>query len=604
MAADRRRPLTGQRGFAAAALLSIVALAGPAAAQERVESDSLPRVGPDTTPPDTAAVDTARADPRRVQRFPPSLVEPAGEAHLLFECDRACLLGNPWTNLAELLSDLVPGLTMVRSGYFGGPHHLAVGAFGPGFLTLIVDGRRLSPLESGQPDLLRISLVATDRVRAYRTADGVVVSVDSRRHDEREAYSRIEGATGQPGAELLRMLFLNGFGRSAVVSGFLDLTDIQAGRRSNRLDFQGRLSWMPASNRNGIELEYENESLTREASDTLDVDRREVTLRARRRFSDAWQAELVAGTEALTTEEADLQDVAHASASLAYAAGDTDGEVAIGVRDGAAYPSVQLRGRAGFRPDPFSVTVSTEGGVWDEFSTLSASVAAAFRTRLLLPITLRAEGATGTRGVTRPLEDRADSVSFDVLAGGVEVDAGPFDLRGRVEWQSLGRILPFGAAFDREVEPAPGAEITALEVVASGPVLPIGALVSGLEPIRGSGFWRRHDGASESPVPYVPEELLGGRLTFRDAFFSGNLEVTGSGALSYRSRTPALRPGDTEPVLLPGYTWWSGHLGFRIGDFRVFWRYVNPAGLAAGEVPGVTFPVQVNLFGIRWSFVN
>lgn len=567
----------------------------------------------DTLPADTTVADTvlpgALADtttPPQGPRFPGWPVGPAGDAGLVFACDRACLLANPWFNLLEAVLDVAPGLTPLRGGYFGGPHHVLQGPFGPGFLRLVVDGRELSPLGDAQADLLRVPLHSLDGFRVYRTGAGLVIDASTRRFEGAGAYSRIEGATGQPGLQALRGVFQNGLGRNFVVDGGLDLFEAAAGRESNRLDFEARMGWAPGDRERGVEVSYRTQNLLRQAADTIDLTRRELLLRARGRFGDAVTAEVVAGEESLSDEEdVVLQDVTRAGASVGVAAEDVEVLAHIRVADDEAYPGLEVRGRTGWRPGG-SVTLDAEAawGSWEGFTTSSFSAGAVFRTRIVLPLTLRAGASAGTQGIPRPLPDTAERVSFDALTAGATTELGPYRVRGRASVGGPDRALPFEAPFDHALEPPGDVDVSSLELGVAGPLLPLGALVGGLSTVDADAFWRRHETGSEELVPYVPEDLMGARLTFLDAFFQGNLEVLAAASVFRRGRMPSVERGAAEPVLLSDYIWWTGHLAFRIGDFRLWWRFANPAGLAAADVPGVTLPVQVNAFGIRWEFHN
>ena len=83
-----------------------------------------------------------------------------------YEWDREQILRSNAMTLEDLLSELVPGFTTLRTTWFGGPHYAIHGALGPGFLTVAMDGRELTTLDAGQVDLTRVALAAA-RWRAY-----------------------------------------------------------------------------------------------------------------------------------------------------------------------------------------------------------------------------------------------------------------------------------------------------------------------------------------------------------------------------------------------------------------------------------------------------
>lgn len=504
----------------------------------------------------------------------------------------------------------------MRTGYFGGPHRLLNGPAGPGFVRVLVDGRELSALEGGQVDLARFSLVQLDRLRVVRRADEIVVELTSRRHDRPQAYSRITGATGSPSLQLLSGIFTNGLGRSFVVDGWFDLIDVtEVGRANDRFEFQARLGWVPVNRRFGVELEYSNQDVVRTGADTLDFDRRQLLLRVRGNLSDRVQAELRLGTSRWREEEQaegplvepeSPASVVVEEAALAVRASTerAAGAVELRLLDGPGHPSLTGRLEAGYRPlEALSLDAGAHFGAWPDFSTSEFRAGAALLARPGFPLRLRADAATGTRGASYPAEERADSVSFDAVGVTAEVEPGPFRLFGRYTFHRLERQLPFGDAFDRVLPPGPETEVRGLEAGLSGPVLPVGALIPGLDPIRFEGWWRHQDPAGEG-ARHLPRRLLNGRLLFQDDFFDGNLEVWLAAEVSHRTQVLSARAGSGEPAVLPSYTWGGGHFAFRIGTFRFFWKLLNPAGLTAGDVADLRFPSRVHIVGIKWEFFN
>lgn len=567
-----------------------------------------------------AAQDTTEAarQPRRIQAFP-ELAARGSRAAIVWECEADCLLENPDLTLVELIARHATGLVPLRGGYFGGPHHLLDGAFGPGFVRVLVDGRELPPLESGQVDLTRISLVALERVRVVRRADETAVELSTRHHRTPVAYSRITGGTGSPGLQVLRGIFTNGLGSDFTVGAWFDLLDVrEAGRSNDRLDFRGRASWMPGTNRLGIELDYGSQSVLRIAADSAEFGRREVLVRARADLSDAWQAELRLGESRWRQDaspgagtggegEADaeiVRAVREVAAALSGGGAGLRGAAELRLLDADWQPAVTGRADVAWEPLPhLAVDGGVEFGSWDAFSSSRVRGGMAFSPPLPFPLRLRADAATGTRGVPRPVDGRADSVSFDAFGASAEAELGPYRAFGRLTVQRLGRQLPFGDAFDRELAIGPELEATGLEAGLEGPILPLGALISGFEPIRLRGWWRREEPEAGQPF-YLPENVLHGELALHGTLFDGELEMWIVAHATRREAAFAARPGETGPVLLPAHTWPGGHFSFRVGGFRFWYKLLNPAGLSAQEVPDIGFPTAVNAVGIHWEFVN
>ena len=606
MAAVRR--LTACRlTLVVAALVAPHFAAEPLVAQEPVRPDS---ARADTTL--QALPDSVRevfgqqaAAEGRIPAFPERLLGAGGPSVPLYDCDRACLNASTAFTLVELLVEKVPGITPLRAGFFGGPHHALDGPYGPGFVRLYLDGRELSSLESGQVDLLRLSLVYIDRIVVYRRADGFLVDVSSLRQADPRAYSRISGGTGNPGLQTLNLVFTNGLGSGFTLGGAFELLDTSIGGVENdRFDFWGRLSWMPGSNRLGFQLDYRNESVDRSAADTTDFSRREILLRARAELPLGIQGEAYGATARFRVDSVTLRSVDQVGVGLAASPGNAFVAIDARFASGSAYPSLTARLRGGYRiGQRLLLDAAARVSSWEDFGTNELRAGASFALRLGVPISLRADVATGRRGIPRPTMERADSVSFDAASASALVKLGPFALQGRYSIQKLERQIPFEAAFDSLLADGPAVDLAAWEVGVDGPVIPLGWLASGLSPIRLSATWRRHRIGGPAPR-YVPQDLIQGELAFHDAFFDGKLEVWLVGRLSRRSNTISARSGETEPVLLPSYSWGGGHLMIRIADFRLFYRLTNPAGITATEIGGVQFPKLISVFGVRWEFFN
>ena len=616
------RPLAG----GCVALLIVVGGVAPARGQDPPPPDSLAALpDPLEVLPDSVREVFADTTPPRAQRFPGRLTALRGPGHEIFDCDRACVHASPAFSLLELLLEYVPGMTGLRGGYFTGPHHAFDGAFGPGFVTLYVDGREVPSLERAQTDLRRVSLNYVDRVRVYRGADGLVIDVDLIRHDGVQAYSRVGGGTGDPRTEILDAVFANRLGSAVNVEVSFarqDINERDAGR--DRFGAQGRLSWMPRSNNFGVQLEYRTESANRFALDTMEIRRKEVVLRTRANLGERAQLEAYGHTTSFNEVIPGLPDSIPApgrgadGVGLRFSARPGEGAVSLGLRFAGrdAYAS-RVADLAAWQPiGPLALEAGAELASWNEFATESWRGGLAFRDTLLFPIALRAFAAGGTRGVGFPehpmvadsLDDlelvAADSVRFNARGASAAFTIGPFDLSGRYSQQRLDRQFGFGAPFDRLVVADSGeVDVTSLEARFEGPVVPLGVLIRGLAPIRLRASWRKFtsDGAASL---FLPDRLFRTEFFLHDSFFEENLTIWVSVFVDRRGARLVPGTGLEEPVMLESDSWMGGKLMFRIGDFRFFWHFGNLGAGDVGDFPGTLFPVQVNVFGLRWEFFN
>jgi hypothetical protein len=543
------------------------------------------------------------AEPESAPAFPARLLPLRGEAYTVYECDHECLQASTAFSLLELLQETVPGITGVRPGFFAGPHFALHGPYGPGFVRLFIDGREVPSLESRSTDLRRASLVYIERVRVTRDADGLIVDVETRRHATEEAYSRISGGTGQPRAQVLDGTFTNGFGRNFTLEGAFDLQDIgQGGVENDRFDVLARLNWVPGD-RFGLQFEYRNENVDRTAADTADIARRQVLLRSRFDVSSNVQLEAYYANAGLRAADSTLRVAKTVGVGVSAKPGDATLALGVSSTAGGAYPSLDARLTGGYAVgDRLTLEVGVGRQSWDGFTTSQLRAALAYSPPAL-PIVLRADGSTGSRGIPVPIQERADSVSFHALGASAELELGPYRLNGRYGIQNLSRQLSFGAGFDSLLVASGELDVKSWEVGVHGPLIPIGALISGLAPIRLSGNWRHQDAGGVEAL-FLPSTLARGELLLHDDFFAGNLEIWLGAFAEYRSETKSASTGATEPVLLSSYTWTGGYFMFRIRDFRFFWRLTNPTGVLVADIPGAGFPQQVNVFGVRWEFFN
>jgi hypothetical protein len=601
--------------------LTVLALLTPAAtvrAQEPARPDTVPT---DTVPADAVSADSLiqvvpdsvrealglqEPERRRVAAFPARSVDVGAGAYALYECDEDCIRSSTAVSLIDLLKEHVPGITPLRSSYFGGTHHVVDGPLAAASVRLYVDGRELPSLESGQSDLRRISLTYVERVRVYRRADGLLIDVSTRRHADPVAYARISGGSGNPNVQLLNAIFTNGLGGNFTVSGAFDLFDSSTGGLENNLfDFWGQLSWMPGTNRLGFQADYRSQSVTRTGADTVDFNRRDFVVRGRADLPLGLQAELFAGTSEWSVEGETATDVSHYGLDLRAQAERVNGALGLRLMDGPSHPSVEGTAQAGYElGDRLSLAAGFRLSSWDEFTLSELNAAASYSLELGVPILLRADAATGTRGIPRPWQGTADSVSFDALAGSARVSLGPYDLSGRLARQSAARVVRFGAAFDSLLTDGPETDLTTWEIGLSGPILPLGEMISGLNPLLVNGWWRRNQLPTDGSPLYVPENVIRGELLFQDDFFGGSLQLQLAGTVEHRAATLSAQSGATEPVALPAYTWFGGHLMIKIAEFRLFLQLANPNGIEAAELGEVPFPIQVTVFGVRWTFFN
>lgn len=621
-----RRPVARRAApIAVWTAVSLLAAARPVVAQE---DRPIP-------PPDSARADSTRLpegveilpDSMRID-FPPGAEEEAPEpdegkrvpgypevpalpdssfSYEVREWSREEVISSNALSLIGFLEDVMPGFTTVRANYFNGAHQLTDGPFGAGFVRVLVDGREVPPLESGQDDLIRFPLVYLDKVRVRRSSSGFIVEIFTRRQHEARAYARVGGGTGSPKLDLVSGIFSNGWGSAVTVAAAFDVLNVRSGDLlSDRLDFWATLAWMPRSNRTGFQLQWKSQSIDRLGDDSAELKRRDVAFTGRSQISSTLVADLALSSTALTVLDSQLVEVNRAGIAVTGSPrwGFARAEVAV-QGGGPAYPSVAGGITAGVRiARLLGLDVEVEGSTWDGFDAGSVRGGLAIGPFTSAALVIRAGGATGTRGVSRPLSGTADSLSFDAFTSGLELSLGPYDLGARLSFQSVSRQLPFGAAFDAVLQPGPGVDVTAFEGELSGPIVPLGVLIKGLSPLVITGFWRHQTPSADAQAIYLPVDVARGRLGFTQRFFKGDLLVQLGLGFLYRSAMLSSAPGVPNPLPVPEQRRLNLDLLLQIKDFQIWLRADNLTGTEDEDVVGFPYPRSLTLFGVKWEFFN
>lgn len=600
----------------------------PPAPQERpVEPDSVPADSIPRLPegvevlPDSMRLDFPREgeeadvvdqegpeEDKRVPGFPPTVTEPdSGFSYDVWEWDRDEILLSNATSLIGLLTDVMPGFTPIRANYFNGVHQLADGVFGAGFVRILVDGRELPPLESGESDLVRIPLVYLDKVRVRRSPTGFVVEIFTHRQHESDAYARFGGGAGSPKIDLVHGIFANGWGRAVTIGGAVDLLNVNSGDLlSDRLDFWATLAFMPGSNKTGFQLQFKNQTINRTADAQFQQGRRDITFTARREITPTLVADLALSSDRLTLADSQLVSVNRVGVTVAGSPrwGFARGTISY-QGGGDAFPSLGGSIAAGIRIGSWlGLDVEADASAWQEFTSGSVGGGLALGPFTPVDLVLRVGGATGTRGLSRPISSEADSVSFDSFTGGLDLALGPYRLGARLMRQSVSRQLPFGAPFDLALQPGPGVDVTAFEGELTGPLIPFGAFIRGANPLTISGFWR-HQKAPDNPQAfYLPADVARTRIGWNQLFFKGDLFVDLGLAAVYRSQMLTSAPGIPSPVPIQKLTRLNFDFLIKIKDFRIFLRVDNLDGKVDEDVVGFPYPSTLTIFGVKWEFLN
>jgi hypothetical protein len=541
---------------------------------------------------------------------------PSASSSVVMDLDRDRILRSNALSLLELLEEY-PGFMPLRATWFGGPHQVMSGALGPAFLTVRVNGREVTTMDGAQPDLTRFPLAYLQRIRLVRASAGWVVELTTLARDKRDAYSRIEGGTGDPGLSRLRLVFDNGLGRSFRVAASADLVDATGEHPSNDFDFFGLVEWVPGDGESGLAFSYESESVERDVYFPVSLRRTEMFLRGQVDLGASLRLDAFGGRSGWKQEDAEAveetvpDDRSVVSGGMAIG-GDWDRfwtRAALTSWVSDYHPELQIDGDVGGKViGPLSADAGVRFAAWSGFDALE--LRGGLSIDLPLDLTLRALGATGTRGVSYPTVERVDSLGFDQVTGRLDFERPSISLYGLVEHQNLDRQLPFRSVFDRfQTATENPVKVTAFEIGGNVPLIPLSWLLNDVSPIRLGGFWRYQSVGAPLEAMYTPKYVIRGVLGFEDEFFDGNLGVDLALGVKYRGTmgAPSIDASTGESsdlVTIPDYTYLDWNMGIRVLTVIIYYRYDNITGINAWDLPELEFPNTRSVFGVKWTFLN
>ncbi len=558
-------------------------------------------------PPDSLSPDTFRTQLPRLGA-PPGPLPAAGR--IVFGQDAL------WTSGALTLGELlerVPGVFMVRAGWFGRPEVVHYAGQGASSVELFWDGFALDPLgrDSAGMDLGRISLGLLQRVEVEVLPTVLRVYLFSDAQTVRRPRTETSFATGDASTNTYLIRYLNrwkdGTGLGVGVE-FLGTAAGPAGSgHSNNLTLWAKGSWVP-SPRYGVEYQAISTAVNRDpftvnaingspfSIGNPDSHRTDLFLRgyaASRDDGMGLRFDALAGSTSYTDSLATLaRDQLQGAAIIGYRAAHWSSELTTRVRDTSTPFEVELRGAA----SPFAaLTVSGSVAALTHVAarhSLDASLGAEFRPWRSLAF----HGAARLRdAVAAPavLTDTAQRVTD--LSAGVSFSSHLADLDVSVARHG-GYAPPLYGVFD--------------SLVPAYPSLPV-RTVTATFAIRPTMFlslsgWYRHP---LDPVTSAYEPPYHSRLwaTFRsrllpilrrNAFdFTAEVAMEGWG----RGALGADQTGAVVP--LGGATIFDWRAEMRLVSAVLFWTMRNARGSLYYLIPGVPEP-QGQRYGVRWEFTN
>jgi hypothetical protein len=576
-------------------------------------------------PPDTLRPqrDTSRRDstalpdslkPDSMEPLLPPLGPPPGPQpalrRLVFDDD--FLRSSGALSLGEVLAR-VPGVYLVRSGWFGHPEVVAYAGQGARAIELFWDGFPIEPLglDSAGFDLGRFDVGSLRRVEVEALPTVLRVYLISDVRSPRRAHTEASFGTGDATTNSYRLRYQNrwkgGAGLGVGATFFSTSGPAVSSASVNQLNLSARGTWAP-TDLVGVEYQlngytYQRDRLIPSQAGSTSAPLGAVNVRRTDMFVRAFAATRADGMGLRFDAQlgsSSYSDTTHASDTLV-------GQAVVDASYRARNWSSEVWARLRDNRTPLDVGTRL---AWSP-------------TRLL---TLSGEGRRLTRlggGGVQEVSGGAELRPLDFLA-----------LHGDLRWRSLAdsafavsdtvqrvrdwsagvalftRTLSFDAAIGWN-DPYSAPSFGAFRGQLAG-VVAAGARVTTLSwqwaPRRWltlSGWWRD---PSVDSVPFEPRNHSVTRATLRSAFLPhfrrGVFDLMVQVEVESWGRGIAGRDSSGNLVHLAGATVWNYHLQFKLVSAVIYWTMRNTVFERYTLVPGFQLPRSISRFGVRWEFAN
>ena len=604
-------------------VLLLISIALPAEASSQVVPTRPDTVRQDTVRQDTLRRDTVRARRDTIPGWPylsrglvpgiPEAVRPGPlppGSRVTFTRDSM-----PWST-GQTLSDLlsgIPGVYVARAGFLGLPEYLVYGGRGAAALRMYWDGLPMEPLggDSVYLDPSRIPLTYLRRVDVEVLPAELRVYLVSERHETLEPRSVVRVMSGDFHSASYTGLFqkrwASGLGLNLAAHTLESEGASRSSRNSQQFDIWVKGEWLPtASSGFSYQLrrqQYDRDALTEgqggvperhgartDALLTLFAGTRPHGLGFRVTGglgTSRWSNDTVLGD----------RQVRQAFGTLGY----QDARLAVDVagRVADARTTSALEARAAWSPFPGMVLagdVARRTHQGDRRSRAAHVSAGWYRG----PFSVVGEWALqdGVQAPALPLDTAQETTDRAVRVG---FDTRPLAAHVALVERDAYRPLPFGEL--------PG-------VPSLAPTPPVTYLVADarLQPIKAltlDGWYAApRDAGSAGAVDFQPPTHARAQLTFRSKFWrtfrSGAFDLKVQLAMETWTDGTGGRDQSGVPLELPGATAWEMFLAFRIVGFTMFWDLRDAITTRERKqfVPGLIYPNNAQVFGVRWEFKN
>ncbi|HEX5436904.1 MAG TPA: TonB-dependent receptor [Gemmatimonadaceae bacterium] len=562
------------------------------------------RSASDTTPRDTIKAPLAHAPVPRLLGIGAQ-----------YQWDRDEMFATGAFNLADLLQ-LVPGVTVIRSGWLASPAQAAY-LGDPAKVRIFYDGMELDPLNARDGpvlDLDAVQLWTLEGVTIERGADELRVYLRSWRVDRTTPSSRVDVATGDQNLNLYRGFYGKRFKQGEALQLAFQQFGSTGGKLlggGDQLSLFGRVGWahgLWSFDALGIRT-----NLTRDAQTTLDGGATIPELAGRR--TDAYVraaygrpergpwAQLMVASEEFDEHSShdssatppDVADTVRTETQYVATAGVTHGPWRVSATsrthrlESTTYTSVSERANVEYGPVAFSLAGEQRGP--DSTSSESAQLRLTPLSFLAISgaVTHR-HGGSIVAGSDHGIDARGELgllLHRLWLTGGV--------------MHRTGVVVPGLRVFDTSFVAMPATAATGLYGTIRGPIYKdLGVDLSGVR-WTAPGFYRPQ---------YQSRAELYLRTSWLSRFPRNNFGFLGSVAYEYRGTTLFPAAGASEQDVFAGpsapfshvLTW---RIEIRIIDAILFAQQtftIYPPQVQ--YVPGYLTPRQRTLYGVRWHFWN
>ncbi len=519
---------------------------------------------------------------------------------------RDSLLWTAGVTLTDLIAT-IPGVYVARAGFLGLPEYIQYAGRAGAGIQIFWDGLPLPALgaDSLFHDLGRVNLTYLERIDVVVLPSGLSIYLVSKQYGgtQPRSFLRVMAGAFSTGAYagLFQKRWPSGLGLD-LAADFVGTEGSGGAARSDQtFDLWGRLKWIP-SQRTGASYQVRRQSHDRDAVGDGVRERRGARtdyifsmFAGTRDDGMGFRSEAILATSAWSSDSTAVdtldQTVRQAQLKLRYMT--PNWTVAATGMIGDARVLSGVDGRIGWVPIPGVVLAGD--AYWHRHEGKRTSVGAHGAVGLYAgPFSVVGDIQFGN-AVQAPaiLADSAQRAVAQSIRTGFETRP----LAGHVALVRRAAFLPLPYA-ELGVIDGFDSSTAATYVVADVKLQSSRALT--LE------AWYSTPTQGEAPNLQPPKH---GRVqvTFRSKFWrtfrSGAFDLKVQVAMEYWSPGTAGLAGGN-PVELEGAKYYEGFIQFEIGSFQGFWNLRNMLNSENPYIPGLTYPISVQTFGVKWEFSN